>query len=385
MFDVVEVASDSRAAIVTGVTGQDGYLLAERLLAEGWIVHALVREPAALDGLASRPRTQGRLEVHEVDLLKPVAMLDLIEEIQPEEMYNLAGSSSVSASFAQPLTTWRTNAEAVSLLLECIRTHSPHTRFYQASSSEMFGCVAGDSVVHDEDSAIKPQSPYASAKAAAHLLCGSYREAYGLRVSCGILFNHESRRRPTRFLTRKVVDHVKTLRDLTSLEFRTFPPLAMGNLKARRDWGFAPDYVEGICSVARQTFVRGRLLSGTTEPDEGAYYRDYVLGTGQLHAVWQLVDRAFALAGFDLEWELRGTDPTGWSARFATTGSSAVVVDPAFLRPNDPVAIQADASRARRELGWTPRTGLDVFLRDMLAHEGETPRAPRVDGNEAVG
>lgn len=370
-----ERASASRAAIVTGAAGQDGYLLTERLLDEGWTVHAPVRRPEALRALASSPRAGGRLIVHTIDLLDTSKLLDLVADVRPEELYNLAGESSVSASFSDPQKTWRTNAEAVAALLECVRMESPYTRLYQASSSEMFGCLPGGSVVHDEGSGMNPQSPYATAKAAAHLLCRSYREAYGLRIACGILFNHESHRRSARFLSRKVVDHVRTLRALSLEGHRTLPPLSMGNLKASRDWGFAPDYVDGIRLILRQIQVRSRCLGTVRERDEGAYYCDYVLGTGQLHAVWQLVDRAYALAGFDLEWTLEGADPARWGACSRATGAPAVVVDPDLLRSTDPLAIQADPSRARSELGWAPRTGLDVFLKDMLA-DGE-PLAPK--------
>lgn len=354
-------------AIVTGATGQDGYLLTQRLLDEGCTVHAPVRRPEALETLASSPGVGGRLVVHALDLLDTSELLDLVASLRPEELYNLAGESSVSSSFSDPQKTWRTNAGVVASLLECVRTKSPHTRFYQASSSEMFGSLPGGSVVHDETSAMSPQSPYAAAKAAAHLLCRSYREAYGLRIACGILFNHESHRRSVRFLSRKVVDHVQSLRALSLDGHSPPPPLSMGNLEARRDWGFAPDYVDGIRLILRQIQSRSHHLD-VQEHDEGASYRDYVLGTGQLHAVWELVDRAFALAGFDLEWTFEGEDPTRWGACFRATGEPAVVVDPALLRPADPLAIQADPSRARDELGWAPRTGLDIFLEDMLAN-----------------
>jgi GDPmannose 4,6-dehydratase len=219
----------------------------------------------------------------------------------------------------------------------------------------MFGSVPGESVVHDERSPLSPQSPYAAAKAAAHLLCRSYREAYDVRIACGILFNHESHRRGPQFLTRKVVDHLLALRARGE-----GGPLRLGNLKAQRDWGFAPDYVKGMLLILRQAEVRG-------VPDEARSYHDYVLGTGRLHSVWELVDRAFSLAGYDLAWELGGEDPTAWSASFADSGEPAVAVDPALIRPADPKAIAADPSRVAAELGWQPKPGLDAFLEDMLA------------------
>ena len=342
-------------ALVTGATGQDGYYLVSRLLAEGWTVHAAVRD---LDRAERMFGADGRFRAVRRDIRDPGPLRALVGDVRPEEVYNLAGESSVSESFADPRATWESNAHVVVHLLDAIRKDSPGTRFYQASSGEMFGSVPGESVVHDEGSALNPQSPYAAAKAAAHLLCRSYRESYGIRIACGILFNHESRRRGPQFLSRKVVDHARGLRSGSAPG-----PLALGNLKAERDWGFAPDYVEGMVAILRQAELRDVA-------DEAASYRDYVLGTGKLHAVWQVADRAFALAGFELVWDLAGDDPLRWSAVFADSGEPAVVVDPAFIRPSDPQAIAADPTRIEAELGWTPRPGLDRFLEDMLAEPG---------------
>lgn len=377
-----------RTAVVIGASGQDGYFLTELLLAEGWEVYAAARRPEGLSELARRPHAAGRLRPHGFDLTEPAALFELITAVRPEEVYNLAGQSSVSRSFAEPFKTWRTNADFVVGLLEHLRLHSPATRFYQASSTDMFGGVAGGSARFDEEACLSPQSPYASAKAAAHLLCHFYRQAYGLRIACGILSNHESRRRPPQFLTRKITDHVSALARLPRAALDAQPPLRMGNLKIRRDWGFAPDYVEGMRLILRQISVRssraaespdagearqaGAAAEADAPPvDEGRCYRDYVLGTGETHAVWELVDAAFRLAGFALEWQLEGDEPTGWLARFAGTNRPAVVVDAGLLRPSDPLVIQVDPTRARAELGWSPRAGLEVFLRDMLGHETE--------------
>jgi len=340
-----------QTAIVTGATGQDGTYLVRRLLADGWTVHAPVRDPLAAEALFA-----GHERLHAVrrDLSEPAPLVALVGDVRPEELYNLAGESSVGASFDDPRATWDTNAHAVVHLLDAIRQESPGTRFYQASSGEMFGSTPGGDVVHDESSALNPQSPYAAAKAAAHLLCGSYRASYGVRVACGILFNHESHLRGPRFLSRKVVDHLHALQHAPA-RF----PLQVGNLKAQRDWGFAPDYVEGMLMILRQTSLR-------RVPDVASSYRDYVLGTGELHAVWELIDRAFVLAGFELAWNLEGEDPLGWSAVFADSGAPAVVVDPAFVRPSDPRAIVANPARIRADLGWRPHVGLDIFLLDML-------------------
>jgi GDPmannose 4,6-dehydratase len=336
-----------RTAVVTGATGQDGWFLVRKLLAEGWTVYAAVRDVEAAEAAFGE---NDRLRAVRRDLREPGPLRALVGDVRPEELYNLAGESSVAASFLDPQATWESNAHVVVHLLDAIRNDSPDTRFYQASSGEMFGSISGGDVVHDETATLNPQSPYAAAKAAAHVLCRSYRESYGLRIACGILFNHESHRRGPQFLSRKVVDHVLALRAGNAPG-----PLALGNLKAQRDWGFAPDYVEGMVAVLRQNAA------------DPASYRDYVLGTGRLHNVWELADRAFALGGFELEWDLEGDDPLAWRAAFAGSGEPAVVVDPAFIRPADPRAIAADPTRARIELGWEPRPGLDVFLEDMLA------------------
>lgn len=363
--EVIPGSGGPQVAIVTGATGQDGYFLSKRLLGDGWIVHAVVRPRSSVAELLDlRPR--GQLVIQEIDLRDEAAMTSLVATLQPEEFYNLAGLSSVSASFTEPTAYWQTNADAVLALLEAVRCHSPKTRFYQASSSEMFGSLPGQTVIHNEQSPLVPQSPYAAAKAAAHHLCNVYRGSYGLRIACGILYNHESSRRPRSFLSRKVVDHVAGLRGLSAARLRHASPLVMGNLRAQRDWGYAPDYVDGIVRIARQVRVRASHSRQPDQPDVGTSYRDYVLGTGRLHAVWQLVDRAFNLAGLDLEWDMSTPNVSNWSARFRRTGSLAVRVDPDLMRPSDPTAIQADASRARLELGWSPRPGLDPFLTDML-------------------
>lgn len=363
----------SRTAIVTGANGQDGYFVTESLLRDGWLVHATTR-PGSIPDFPLSGDAKSRLRVHQIDLLSPQPMFELITEAQPDEFYNLAGQSSVMKSFSDPLYTWQTNAESVVHLLECIRKYSPHTRFYQASSTDMFGVSPDGVEVYNEDSALNPQSPYASAKAAAHLLCHSYREVYGLRIASGILSNHESHRRPASFLSRKVVEHVRRLVNWPSGELSNAPPLIMGNLKAKRDWGFAPDYVDGMCRILRQVTVRADL-SGTPQADVGANYRDYLLATGKTHAVWELVDCAFTISGFKLDWDLQGDDAAAWRAHFSSTGRPAVIVDPDLLRTAEALVIQVDPSRARKELGWAPRVGLEVLLQDMFSRSPRVARA----------
>ena len=358
--------------VVTGAGGQDGFYLVERLLADGCLVHATIRSGGARTDLEALPNAD-RLSIHELDVTDVDSARRLVADVQPDELYNLAGLSSVRQSFDDPSTAWRTNAQTVQGLLESLRTESPATRFYQASSTDMFGSAYGATTIHDERSAFRPQSPYAASKAAAHVLCDAYRRAFGLRIACGILSNHESRRRPASFLTAKVAAYVRELQarrrsdDGPGRDDGSFEPLRVGNLRVRREWGFAPDYVDGMIRVCRQIQVRAAVLGTPPDPDVGASYRDYVLGTGAQTAVWELIDRAFLLAGFDLEWDRSSDDPADWTARIVDTGQLAVVVDPLVLRPTDPECIGTDPGLARRELGWEPTAGLDAFLEDMLA------------------
>lgn len=359
--------SEGNTALVTGASGQDGFYLTQRLLEEGWTVYATARRKARLATLFSGTTGVDRLNVIGLDIEDSEAVTALIKRVGPQEIYHLAGMTSVATSFSEPQLSWKINVDAVATILEAVRVDSLDSRVYQASSCEMFGYSPNESVVHDECSPLRPMSPYGAAKAAAHLLCQSYRQSYGLKVACGVLFNHESHRRPAGFLTRKIVDYVRGL--VGREDGSKSSALELGNLKARRDWGFAPDYVDGIMRVMRQVSIRSERLA--PEPDVATSYRDYVLGSGQTRAVWELVDRAFALAGIELIWYLEGDDPCLWNARFSTTGSPAVVVNPSFLRPNDPVAIQADPTLASRELGWTPNPDIDRFLSDMLFQDGK--------------
>ena len=207
-------------AVVTGAAGQDGFYLTRRLLEDGYVVHGTIRRERATDTSATAS-IDSAVILHELDLEEPSGHARLIADLRPDEFYNLAGMSSVAASFVDPAAAWRTNANAVEAMLDAVRDDSPATRFYQASTSEMFGWEPGKDAVHDESSPLRPQSPYAAAKAAAHLMCGAHRGAYDLRIACGILFNHESSRRPASFLTRKVVDHVRAP---SHAEPRSSPP-----------------------------------------------------------------------------------------------------------------------------------------------------------------
>jgi GDPmannose 4,6-dehydratase len=368
-------------AIVTGAAGQDGFYLVARLLGDGAVVHATVRDPGRTADLRALPNAE-RLTIHALEITDSDGYRRLLAEVRPDELYNLAGLSSVRRSFDDPTEAWRTNADAVHGLLEAVRTESPATRFYQSSSTDMFGSPPGGTAIHDESSAFMPQSPYAAAKAAAHVLCDAYRRSFDLRVSCGILSNHESSRRPAQFLTAKVVGHVQSLRAAAEGGADT-EALRVGNLAVRREWGFAPDYVDGIVRICRQIAVRADVSGSSAEADVGSSYRDYVLGTGRPNTVWELIDHAFRLGGFPLDWDRSSPDPADWTARLAATGAPAVVVDASFIRHADPVTIGTDPSRARDELAWRPRTDLDTFLADMLAAD-RTATAPHLAREPAI-
>lgn len=353
---------------MTGAEGQDGHFLVERLLAERLTVHATVRDRARAADLSTLSSAD-RLDLVELDVADGPAVERLIADVRPTEFYNCAGQSSVTASFADPVGAWRSNADAVHGILEAIRRRSPATRVYQSSSTDMFGSLHEGEAAYDERSAFRPQSPYAAAKASAHLLCDAYRRGFDLRIACGILSNHESARRLPTFLSARVARHVRSLR--AAGDYAGAQPLEVGNLAVYREWGSATDYIDGMIRICRQIEVRAEVFGRPPEEDVGSNYRDYVLGSGRRHAVWELIDRAFTLGGFPLDWDRTDPDPVHWTARSARTGTLAVVVDQALVRRSDPASIGTDPSLAARELGWRARPELDAFLVDMLAADDD--------------
>jgi GDPmannose 4,6-dehydratase len=352
----------SRTVIVTGATGQDGFYLTQRLLNEGTIVHAVVRQAGAAAALASISGTS-RLTVHAFDIREATKLRSLVRDVRPDEVFNLAGVSSVAASFERPEETWQSNADVVFVLLDAIRLTAPEAVLYQASSSEMYSSVGGVEVLVDEQTQLAPVSPYGAAKAAAHLLCGAYRTGFGLRVACGILFNHESSRRGSKFLTRKIADYLSEVSGLPATERAQHEPLHVGDLAARRDWGHAPEYVDGILRIARQTQYRAAII-GDSRSDDG--FRDYVLATGKASCVWELINCAFELAGMPLSWDRTAPDSFDWDARYADLGTLAVVGDPSLRRSADPGALVGNAERAAIELGWRASRDLGVLMSDLL-------------------
>jgi GDPmannose 4,6-dehydratase len=307
-------------ALITGVTGQDGSYLAELLLSKGYEVVGVVRRTSH----HSYERIEHLLEQIEVvaaDLLDQHSLTAVLQETRPDEVYNLAAQSYVPTSWTQPVLTGEFTALGVTRILEAIRLAHPAARFYQASSSEMFGRVT--ETPQRETTSFYPRSPYGVAKVYGHWITVNYRESYDLFAVSGILFNHESPRRGIEFVTRKVTDAVARIKLGRARELR------LGNLDARRDWGFAGDYVEAMWRMLQQP---------TPE--------DYVIGTGQAHSVRELVEAAFGHVG--LTWQ------------------DYVVTDPKFMRPAEVDVLLADPTKARRELGWSPRIGFRELVAMMV-------------------
>ena len=333
-----------KRALITGVTGQDGSYLAELLLDKGYEVHGLVRRSSTfnrerIDHIREDPEQAPRFFLHYGDLSDADSLHAVVRASRPDEVYNLAAQSHVGISFNQPTYTGEVVALGTMRLLEAIRAAAPETRFYQASSSELFGLAR--EVPQSESTPFHPRSPYAVAKMYAFWAVVNYREAYGMFAANGILFNHESPRRGENFVTRKVT---RAVAEIAAGARRR--PLALGNLEARRDWGFAGDYVDAMWRMLQQD-----------EPD------DYVVGTGETHSVRELCEAAFAEGGLTLRWEGTGTGERGLDA---ATDRTLVVVDPAYFRPAEVDLLQADPSRVRERLGWAPRVDFHGLVRMMV-------------------
>ena len=330
-----------KRALITGVTGQDGAYLAELLLARGYAVFGAFRRTSSenlwrLDDLGVRAHAQFSLV--EFDLTDPGGVIRTVDACEPEEIYNLAAQSFVGVSFEQPATTAQITGVGAVNVLEAIRIVNPRIRFYQASTSEMFGKV--QAVPQNEATAFYPRSPYGVAKLYAHWMTVNYREAHGLFAASGILFNHESPLRGKEFVTRKITDAV------ARIAAGRQQVLELGNLSARRDWGFAREYVDGM----------HRMLQ-TSEPDT------YVLATGRTETVRQFVTLAFQAAGIQLRWQGEEEREQGLDV---ATGRTLVRVNPKFYRPAEVDLLVGDASRAAQKLGWRAQTSLETLSEMMV-------------------
>jgi GDPmannose 4,6-dehydratase len=310
----------SRRALITGITGQDGSYLAELLLDKGYEVHGMVRR-SSTERFERIEHLRDRITLHQGDLLDQRSLVDALRAARPDEIYNLAAMSFVAASWVQPTLTAEFTGVGVTRMLEAMREACPDARFYQASSSEMFGRVRESP--QTESTPFYPRSPYGVAKAYGHHITVNYRESYGLFCCSGILFNHEGPRRGLEFVTRKVTWHAAAIKLGRARELR------LGNLDARRDWGYARDYVEAMWLMLQQDRAD-----------------DYVVATGRSHSVRDCVELAFERVGLD--WE------------------PYVVIDDGLRRPAEVDLLVGDASKARRELGWEPRTSFEELIAQMV-------------------
>jgi GDPmannose 4,6-dehydratase len=323
-----------KRALITGITGQDGSYLAELLLEKGYEVHGVIRRSSSfntqrIDGIYQDPHEdERRLILHYGDLNDASSLNRILRIVVPDEIYNLGAQSHVKVSFDTPEYTGEVTGLGSTRLLEAIRELELRPRIYQASSSEMFGKVL--ETPQRETTPFYPRSPYGVAKVYAFWMAVNYREAYGLYAANGILFNHESPRRGETFVTRKVT------RAAGRIKYGLQDCVYLGNLDARRDWGYARDYVEAMWLILQQD-----------EPD------DYVVATGEMHTVRELCTLAFARAGITLEWRGSGFEEAGIDA---ATGQPRVVIDPRYLRPSEVELLCGDATKAREKLGWKPRT-----------------------------
>lgn len=343
----------NKKALITGITGQDGSYLAELLLSKGYEVHGLIRRASTfntkrIDHLYIDPHTTGvKLYLHYGDLTDAGQLTNIVYNIQPDEVYHLAAQSHVKVSFEMPEYTGDVTALGTTRLLEAIRRSGIKTKFYQASSSEMFGSSPPP---QNERSPFHPRSPYAAAKVYAYWMAVNYREGYNIFACNGMLFNHESPRRGETFVTRKIT------RAVSNIIAGNQKKLYLGNLDAKRDWGFAPEYVECQWLILQQD-----------EPD------DYAIGTGESHTVREFVENAFEYAGIKLEWQGEGINEKGIVQSISPdidqdikTGVQIVEVDPQYFRPAEVDFLLADASKAQEKLNWKPKVTFKELVKIMV-------------------
>jgi GDPmannose 4,6-dehydratase len=342
-----------KRTLITGITGQDGSYLAEFLLSKGYEVHGLIRRASSfntgrIDHIYADPHIRGaRLFLHYGDLADGGQLTNLIYNIKPDEVYNLAAQSHVRVSFDMPEYTGDIVGLGTTRLLESIRRSGISTKYYQASSSEMFGAA---SPPQNEKTNFYPRSPYAAAKVYAYWITVNYREGYNLFACNGILFNHESPRRGETFVTRKIT------RAVAAILGGRQDKLYLGNLDAKRDWGFAPEYVECQWLMLQQDQAR-----------------DYVIGTGVSHSVREFVELAFAYAGIEIEWKGKGVGEQGVvrsvrpsASGGVKTGTPLIEIDPRYFRPTEVDFLLADASQAKKNLGWTPKITFEELVKIMV-------------------
>ena len=339
-----------KKALITGITGQDGSYLAELLVEKGYEVHGLKRRASSfntqrIDPLCQQYYQQGQIKLHYGDLTDTSNLVRLVQEIQPDEIYNLGAQSHVKVSWDCPEFTAESDAIGTLRLLEAIRINhlENKTKFYQASTSELFGLI--QEPIQSEKTPFYPRSPYAVAKLYAYWICVNYRESFGIFASNGILFNHESPRRGETFVTRKITMAA------TKIKMGLQDKLYLGNLSAKRDWGHAKDYVEGMWRILQ-----------ADKPN------DYVLATGVTTSIRDFCKMTFSELGYDIEWQGEGVNEKGIDK---ATGKVLIEVDPRYFRPAEVDLLLGDSSKARHELGWKPKYDLQALVKEMVASDLE--------------
>ncbi len=357
---MTQASTGRRVALITGVTGQDGAYLSELLLGKGYEVHGVKRRSSSfntqrIDHLYQDPHMAGaRFHLHYGDMTDSTNLIRLVQEVRPTEIYNLAAQSHVAVSFESPEYTANADGVGVLRLLEAIRILGleRETRFYQASTSELYGLV--QEVPQRETTPFYPRSPYAVAKLYGYWITVNYREAYGMHASNGILFNHESPIRGETFVTRKIT------RGAARIEAGLEECLYLGNLDAKRDWGHAKDYVRGMWMIMQA-------------PEPG----DFVLATGETRTVREFVELSFAELGRRIAWRGTGVDETGVDA---ATGRTVVRIDPRYFRPTEVDLLLGDAAKARQQLGWSPQISFAELVRDMVASDHAAALREKANG-----
>jgi len=343
-----KVEQHTKKALITGITGQDGSYLSEFLLQKGYEVHGIIRRSSnfntqRIDHLLSNSHGNEQVHLHYGDLIDSSSLNRILEIVQPDEIYNLGAQSHVHISFQIPEYTTEAGAIGTLRILDAIKEVGLKPRFYQASSSELYGKVT--QIPQTELTPFYPRSPYACAKLYAYWITVNYREAYDIFACNGILFNHESPRRSEIFVTRKVT------RAVARIKKRKQSKLYIGNLDAKRDWGYAKEYVEAMWLILQQD-----------TPD------DYVIATGETHSVRELCETAFSVAGIYLEWEGKGISTRGIDKR---TGDVVIEVDPKYFRPTEVDLLVGDISKAQKSLGWSPKIRFTELIRMMVEHDLE--------------
>ena len=331
-----------KKALITGITGQDGSFLAELLLEKGYDVHGIIRRASTFNtSRIDHIMGEKNLTLHHGDLADSANLNKLLREIQPDEIYNLGAQSHVKVSFEVPEYTAQVDAVGTLRILDAMINQCPQARFYQASTSELYGKV--QEIPQKETTPFYPRSPYGVAKLYGFWITKNFRESYDLYACNGILFNHESERRGKTFVTRKIT------KIMSEIKLGLADVLRLGNLDAERDWGYAKDYVEGMWLMLQQDKAE-----------------DYVLATGKKYTVREFVEKSARFAGYDIIWEGKDVEEKGYDAH---SGKLLVEVDPRYFRPAEVELLVGDATKAKNELGWTPKVDIDELVEIMMKHD----------------